>query len=442
MCLVVLSHVFYVRSVCHGQVVICAGWFVGFWAGGPLDCWLVGWLNRSGCDRRRTDESNKRKKKRGGQEGAKKKKKCFVWYKYTFIVCTWLYTADRLELQLEGQMEIERGNKCMRKSHVRYGEAVSCKKRLPWLVRVLAILDTNHRTVKTTALLYHTQQSYIRTAVYHIWGHIEPAVRGVEVPHTASTDEFRRNPPSHSCFLFLFYNYVQVRAGPAMKRTINEGVVLREPLLRTRTLNSEALTLTYRCIREKKEHEKNNDMLIIRLELDEISAKTQKHHFLHYIPAYPNQGEIWGRRYWATRWRPISVSLPNSLPITSYGQKQYQVPGIRYLHQVWREEKVFTAMQRSILRFSIWNFNTVFCSWYFGRPCEIMSFLAFWFFRFSRGVSNALFFWETGGDIIRGIPDAGYLSIAQAWMQSFLPSARFCFFFFQKNGNYSIVGTW
>ena len=67
-----------------------------------------------------------------------------------------------------------------------------------------------------------------------------------------------------------------IRAGPAKKVINNPTVVSRKPL-RIRTRNLEALTVTHHLHVRTKKYVKKCDMLIIQLDIDEISAKTPKH---------------------------------------------------------------------------------------------------------------------------------------------------------------------
>ena len=88
----------------------------------------------------------------------------------------------------------------------------------------------------------------------------------------------RYTPSSTVHILFLSKRGARyIPAGPAMTRTINHGVVSCEQL-RSRTWSLEALSLAYISVHApKQKYLKNYDMLIVRLELDEILAKTQKH---------------------------------------------------------------------------------------------------------------------------------------------------------------------
>ena len=104
---------------------------------------------------------------------------------------------------------------------------------------------------------------------------------------------------------------------------------------------------------------KNYDMFLFRLDLDEISAKTQKRQLFNtkfvIKSSFPIKVKIGGELAEDPRIRPIIASVPNSPPIKRYDQKQNSI------HKTSSYENTgFSAMPRSILRVSIWNFNLVF----------------------------------------------------------------------------------
>ena len=72
----------------------------------------------------------------------------------------------------------------------------------------------------------------------------------------------------------------QLRPGPAKKRTMFPKA-LAPPLLRVRTWKLETLTLTQRCTFTQKVHEKILKFCFFRLDLAEVTAKTQKHQLFH-----------------------------------------------------------------------------------------------------------------------------------------------------------------
>lgn len=129
---------------------------------------------------------------------------------------------------------------------------------------------------------------------------------------------------------------------------------------------------------------KNYDMLIIGLDFNEISAKTPKHWLFTLNSAkkmsFPIKVKFCGGVNGDTRKISTSVSLPNSVPITIHGPKRYSC-----LESSVSRKMIFTVMQRSIPRFSIWNFNTVrICDALanFGRSC------LFFIFVFQRSFSR------------------------------------------------------
>ena len=103
----------------------------------------------------------------------------------------------------------------------------------------------------------------------------------------------------------------------------------------------EALTLTQHCLRKKKMYMKNYDMFLFRLDLDEISAKTQKHQLFNtkfvIKSSFPIKVKIGGELLIAEdpRRRPILVSLPNSPPIKRYGEKQNSIHKTSSYEKYW-----------------------------------------------------------------------------------------------------------
>ena len=112
----------------------------------------------------------------------------------------------------------------------------------------------------------------------------------------------------------------------------------------------------------RKKNVKNYDTwyVIIRLELDEISPITQKHQFFPQNSVIKSSSRsrrnLVGDGTGDTRRRSTSVLLPNSLPIPKHGHKQYSI-----LESSVTRKIVFTAMQRSILRFSFRKFQHRIC---------------------------------------------------------------------------------
>ena len=113
-------------------------------------------------------------------------------------------------------------------------------------------------------------------------------------------------------------------------------------------------------------------VLRIRLELAEISEKTQNCHFFGDIfgqqicttapkTVFPDQGENWCRQSWR-HMETIDICCIAQF-VTHHEMLQY--PKTVPLHEtstrvVMRTGGIITAMPRSILRVSIWNFRLVF----------------------------------------------------------------------------------
>ena len=74
---------------------------------------------------------------------------------------------------------------------------------------------------------------------------------------------------------------------------------------------------------------KNSKVFFPRLDLAEISAKTQKHQLIHtkFVKnwSFSIKVKIGGDNAEYTRRTSIEVSLPNSSSIKSYYQKQYSI---------------------------------------------------------------------------------------------------------------------
>ena len=134
------------------------------------------------------------------------------------------------------------------------------------------------------------------------------------------------------------------------------------------------------------------DLFIIRLKLDEISAKTQKHQL--FFPAkfstkivIRDQGEI--------RWRYVTGGTRRSRyqfhwPIRCRSRDIWLNNSILHFESSVTIRNVFTAMQRSILRFSIRNFDTVFV-----MPVQNYLVPGFIIFRFLEEFQS--FFYYVGG---------------------------------------------
>ena len=99
-----------------------------------------------------------------------------------------------------------------------------------------------------------------------------------------------------------------------------------------------------------------------RLDLAETYAKTQKHQIFHtkfvWKSSFPINVKFGGDDAEDKRRKTMHVSLPNSPPITRYYRSS--IPYISQVITTKKRKNGISAMPRSILRISIWNFNVVF----------------------------------------------------------------------------------
>ena len=214
------------------------------------------------------------------------------------------------------------------------------------------------------------------------------------------------------------YRTYYYELGQPWRWAINDGVVSREKLL-IRSWNLEALPWHINaCVKTRADKtydvfmirieldrisakttacaktraDKAYDVFMIRIELDWISAKTQKHPLVTLNSSWPLCTAV---AFWGKISLIASVSSPkrdcgsktnlsSKIVVPDHGdiwwrhycgyKKKIDISVIAQSiahHKVWlkpifltwikcNEKNVFTAMKRSILRFSIWNSNTVF----------------------------------------------------------------------------------
>ena len=117
---------------------------------------------------------------------------------------------------------------------------------------------------------------------------------------------------------------LRVRAGPAKKRTLFPKA-LAPPLLQVRTWKLHALTLAQHCTCRRRTYMKKIRVFFHpRLDLAEISAKTQKHQLFHtkFVKksSFSVNVKFGGDNAEDKRRTSIQVSLPNSPPTKRCGQ--------------------------------------------------------------------------------------------------------------------------
>ena len=143
----------------------------------------------------------------------------------------------------------------------------------------------------------------------------------------------------------------------------------------------EAPTLTHHCVCGKKNCMKNYDMFIIRLDLDEILAKTKKHQLFStkFVTksSFPIKAKFGGDKVEDPRRRSIFVSLPISPPIKRHCQNT-----IPYIRQVFPRKTFFLPCPAQFC-----EFRSEILTSYLNHVCKQTQSLIFFFFFFRRDLA-------------------------------------------------------